>query len=206
MILATVSSDPGFHKDVRASLDGHLRFEAAWDLGYEDAARLRSLNPEHQCILIVDFADLPLAMPVARAVDGRRANRHHRGERRRQPGGSAAAHAGRSARSAAQFHSARDPAGGRARRFDAGYQRRYPSRFVRLHARQARLRRHHHCHLRYRHGGPTEHGAYLVAGFRHPLRRHVLPAEGRGRPHHCRRAAAEPTAWMWTSGPAWWSR
>ncbi len=71
MILATVSSDPGFHKDVRASLDGHLRFEAAWDLGYEDAARLRGLSPEHQCILIVDFADLPLAMPVARAVDGR---------------------------------------------------------------------------------------------------------------------------------------
>jgi pilus assembly protein CpaE len=71
VILATVSSDPGFHKDVRASLDGHLRFEAAWDLGYEDAARLRGLSPEHQCILIVDFADLPLAMPVARAVDGR---------------------------------------------------------------------------------------------------------------------------------------
>ncbi len=71
MILATVSSDPGFHKDVRASLDGHLRFEAAWDLGYEDAARLRGLSPEHQCVLIVDFADLSLAMPVARAVDGR---------------------------------------------------------------------------------------------------------------------------------------
>jgi pilus assembly protein CpaE len=71
VILATVSSDPGFHKDVRASLDGHIRFEAAWDLGYEDAARLRSLNPEHQCLLIVDFADLPLAMQVARAVDGR---------------------------------------------------------------------------------------------------------------------------------------
>ncbi len=71
MILATVSSDPDFHKDVRASLDGHLRFEAAWDLRYEDAARLRGLSPEHQCILIVDFADLALAMPVARAVDGR---------------------------------------------------------------------------------------------------------------------------------------
>ncbi len=71
MILATVSSDPDFHKDVRASLDGHVRFEAAWDLTYQDANRLRAINPELQCILIVDFADLPLAMPVARAVDGR---------------------------------------------------------------------------------------------------------------------------------------
>ncbi|MGA3301623.1 MAG: hypothetical protein ABSD87_16205, partial [Candidatus Acidiferrales bacterium] len=70
MILATVSGDPAFHKDVRASLDGHLRFEAAWDLSYQDANRLRTIGPELQCILIVDFADLPLAMPVARAVDG----------------------------------------------------------------------------------------------------------------------------------------
>ena len=71
MILATVSSDPDFHKDVRASLDGHLRFEAAWDLNYEDANRLRAVGPEHQCVLMVDFSDLPHAMPVARAVDGR---------------------------------------------------------------------------------------------------------------------------------------
>ncbi len=71
MILATVSSDPGFHKDVRASLDGHVRFEAAWDLSYEDANRLRAIGTDLQCILIVDFADLPRAMPVARAVDGR---------------------------------------------------------------------------------------------------------------------------------------
>lgn len=72
MILATVSSDPVFHKDVRASLDGHLRFDAAWDLSYQDANRLLGISPEQQCILIVDFADLQLAMPVARAVDGRR--------------------------------------------------------------------------------------------------------------------------------------
>jgi pilus assembly protein CpaE len=70
VILATVSGDPDFHKDVRASLDGHLRFEAAWDLSYQDANRLRTIGPEMQCILIVDFADLPQAMPVARAVDG----------------------------------------------------------------------------------------------------------------------------------------
>lgn len=71
MILATVSSDPGFHKDVRASLDGHLRFEAAWDLTYGDASRLRGVGPEQQCVLVVDFSDLPHALPVARAVDGR---------------------------------------------------------------------------------------------------------------------------------------
>ena len=71
MILATVSLDPDFHKDVRAALDGHLRFESCWDLNYDDANRLRGVGPEHQCILIVDFADLPRAMPVARAVDGR---------------------------------------------------------------------------------------------------------------------------------------
>jgi len=71
MILTTVSADPAFHKDVRASLDGHLRFEATWDLSYEDANRLRTIGPENQCILIVDFSDLPRAMPVARAVDGR---------------------------------------------------------------------------------------------------------------------------------------
>lgn len=71
MILATVSADLDFHKDVRGALDGHLRFEAAWDLTYQDLSRLRGLSPEHQCMLLVDFADLQLAMPVARAVDGR---------------------------------------------------------------------------------------------------------------------------------------
>jgi len=71
VILATVSADPAFHKDVRASLDGHVRFEAAWDLRYEDASRLRGLGGEHQCLLVVDFGDFPHAMPVARAVDGR---------------------------------------------------------------------------------------------------------------------------------------
>jgi pilus assembly protein CpaE len=71
VILATVSSDPNFHKDVRASLDGHLRFEAGWDLGFEDAARLRGVGAEEKCILIVDFSDASRALPLARAVDGR---------------------------------------------------------------------------------------------------------------------------------------
>ena len=71
VILATVSSDPDFHKDVRASLAGHLRFEAAWDLGYNDVARLSAVNAEDRCLLILDFGDAGLALPIARAVDGR---------------------------------------------------------------------------------------------------------------------------------------
>jgi pilus assembly protein CpaE len=72
VLLATVSSDPDFHKDVRASLDGHVRFDAAWDLGFEDAAaRLRGVGADGQCILVLDFSDPTLAMPIARAVDGR---------------------------------------------------------------------------------------------------------------------------------------
>jgi pilus assembly protein CpaE len=71
VILATVSSDPDFHKDVRSSLDGTQRFEAAWDLGYEDAARLLGVSAEEKCILILDFGDAARALPIARAVDGR---------------------------------------------------------------------------------------------------------------------------------------
>jgi pilus assembly protein CpaE len=71
VLLATVSSDPDFHKDVRASLDGHLRFEAAWDLDFEDAARLRGVGMEGKCILVLDFSDASMALPIARAVDGR---------------------------------------------------------------------------------------------------------------------------------------
>jgi pilus assembly protein CpaE len=70
VLLATVSSDPDFHKDVRASLDGHLRFEAAWDLRFDDAIRLRGIGAEEKCILILDFSDPPQALTVARSVDG----------------------------------------------------------------------------------------------------------------------------------------
>ena len=71
MILATVSSDTDFHKDVRSSLDGNQRFEAAWDLGYEDAARLLGVSAEEKCILVLDFGDAARALPIARAMDGR---------------------------------------------------------------------------------------------------------------------------------------
>jgi pilus assembly protein CpaE len=71
MILATVSSDLDFHKDVRASLDGHLRFDAAWDLSYEDASRLLGIGTEERCLLVLDFGEPGMALPVARAMDGR---------------------------------------------------------------------------------------------------------------------------------------
>ena len=70
MILATVSSQPGFHADVRAALDGRIRVETTWDLDYGDAARLRGVSSEQKCIVILDFSE-PQAMAVARAVDGR---------------------------------------------------------------------------------------------------------------------------------------
>lgn len=72
MILATVSSDAVFHRDVRAALDGHhLRFDAYFDLGYGDIARLRGLDSDQKAIAIIDFADPVHAMSAARAVDGR---------------------------------------------------------------------------------------------------------------------------------------
>jgi pilus assembly protein CpaE len=71
VILATVSSDAGFHRDVRAALEGHLRFEFSWDLGYQEAARLRGLDSTQKVIAIIDFADPVSALPAARAADGR---------------------------------------------------------------------------------------------------------------------------------------
>jgi hypothetical protein len=70
VILATVSSQRRFHSDLRAALDGRIRMEAAWDLDYADAARLRGVSSEQKCMVIPDFSD-PQAMAVARTVDGR---------------------------------------------------------------------------------------------------------------------------------------
>ena len=71
MRLATVSSDADFYKDVRASLDGHLRFETAWDLNYDDSVRLRGVSAEEKCLLILDISNTSLGMPIARSLDGR---------------------------------------------------------------------------------------------------------------------------------------
>ncbi|MGA2601837.1 MAG: hypothetical protein ABSH09_33150 [Bryobacteraceae bacterium] len=71
MILAIVSSDAGFRRDVHAALDAHLRVEGAWDLSYEEISRLRGIEAGQKVIVIIDFSDFARAMPAARAVDGR---------------------------------------------------------------------------------------------------------------------------------------
>ena len=71
MILATVSSDPSFHRDVRAALDARFRFEAVWDLAYEDAARLHSVKTDERCLHIIDFKSQARAMPIVRTLCGR---------------------------------------------------------------------------------------------------------------------------------------
>jgi pilus assembly protein CpaE len=71
MILATVSTDPSFHSDVRAALCSRFRFDALWDLGYQDAARLHGVEHDQKCLAIVDFSEQAAAMPLARALSGR---------------------------------------------------------------------------------------------------------------------------------------
>jgi Flp pilus assembly CpaE family ATPase len=71
VILTTVSSDPAFHGDVRAVLDGRFRFEDVWDLGYEDAARLHGVKSDEQCLNVVDFTDQARALAVARTLSAR---------------------------------------------------------------------------------------------------------------------------------------
>jgi Flp pilus assembly CpaE family ATPase len=71
VILATVSSDAGFRRDVHSALDAHLRVEGAWDLSYEEISRLRGIEAGQKVIVIIDFSDFVRAMPAARAVDGR---------------------------------------------------------------------------------------------------------------------------------------
>jgi Flp pilus assembly CpaE family ATPase len=71
VILATVSSEPSFHRDVCAALDSRFRFEAMWDLSYEDAARLQSVKTEDKCLNIIDFSSQARALPVVRMLSGR---------------------------------------------------------------------------------------------------------------------------------------
>jgi hypothetical protein len=70
LILAIVSSRADFHKDAREALDGSIRFENIWDLGFEDATRLRNLGPDLKCIVVIDFSNSTQAMAVSRAVSG----------------------------------------------------------------------------------------------------------------------------------------
>lgn len=71
MILATVSSDPGFQGDVRAALEARFRFDPVWDLDYDTAAkRVRGLRPDQKCLVIVDFSMPAVALNLARSVCG----------------------------------------------------------------------------------------------------------------------------------------
>ncbi|MGA3204982.1 MAG: hypothetical protein ABSF12_21005 [Bryobacteraceae bacterium] len=71
MILATVSSDPSFHRDVLSALNTRMRFEAVWDLNYHDAARLQGVKSEEKCLNIVDFRSQGMALPLLRLLSGR---------------------------------------------------------------------------------------------------------------------------------------
>jgi pilus assembly protein CpaE len=75
MILATVSSSPDFHAEVRTALDSRFRFEHFWNLNFGDAARLRGVPADGKCIcivdFIVDFGDESGGLRLARSLTGR---------------------------------------------------------------------------------------------------------------------------------------
>ncbi len=71
LILATVSSEPGLHGDVRAALDSRFRFDSVWDLHHEDSSRLLGLKAEQKCLVIIDFSNDARALPLARTLGGR---------------------------------------------------------------------------------------------------------------------------------------
>ncbi len=71
MILATVSSEPGLHGDVRAALDSRFRFDSVWDLRHEDSSRLLGLKADQKCLVIIDFSNDARALPLARTLGGR---------------------------------------------------------------------------------------------------------------------------------------
>jgi pilus assembly protein CpaE len=48
-----------------------LHFETVWDLGYDDAARLRGVTDGQRCIVIVDFGEPARAMAMVRVGNGR---------------------------------------------------------------------------------------------------------------------------------------
>lgn len=70
VILAIVSSNESFLLEVHEVLDSRLQRDAAWDMSYDEAPRLRTLGLE-QCILVLDFSDARRAMAVVSMVSGR---------------------------------------------------------------------------------------------------------------------------------------
>jgi pilus assembly protein CpaE len=70
LILAIVSANEDFLREVHEVLDGRVQRDATWDLNYDEAFRLRSLGQE-QCVLVIDFSDARRAMAVVSIVNGR---------------------------------------------------------------------------------------------------------------------------------------
>jgi len=70
VVLITVSSDRTFHPEVLKALGERFGFEAAWELGYGDVARLRTAEAG-KYLLVIDFNDAQRALRIAAAVDGR---------------------------------------------------------------------------------------------------------------------------------------
>ena len=69
MVLITVSSNRSFHPEVLKALGDRFGFETAWELGYGDVARLRTVQAG-KYLLVIDFRDAQRALGVAAAVDG----------------------------------------------------------------------------------------------------------------------------------------
>jgi len=70
LILAIVSSEDSFLREVHEVLDSRIERDANWDLDYDDAHRLRSLGLTERCLLIIDFSDMRRGMAVASMVSG----------------------------------------------------------------------------------------------------------------------------------------
>jgi len=71
LILISVAKDARFHREAREALAGYFHFDAIWQIGYHDTARLLGASREEKYILVIDFADPPKALEVARLVAGR---------------------------------------------------------------------------------------------------------------------------------------
>jgi pilus assembly protein CpaE len=71
MILITVSSDRSLNTAVREALERNFRFEACWELGYEDAVHIRGVGPGQKCIVVIDFREPERAFLMAAMVDGK---------------------------------------------------------------------------------------------------------------------------------------
>ncbi len=71
LILVTASADGGFHREIVGALQGRFRFDAHWQVGYNEVTRLRTAALDQRYVVIIDFADPTRAMAIARAVDGR---------------------------------------------------------------------------------------------------------------------------------------